>query len=233
MNYIDEQKEELEVLESIYPDELTIISDSHFTIRIGLDTQTDRKHTLLLDVRFPETYPETVPRLGIEYVEEEEEEEEYLDDSDDDGDEKFVSLAETMEFEREDYAALLARLDEEAELNVGMPSIFAIAALFKDEAEQLFQAKVDAAQKKYDDELIAKEKEEQKKFHGTKVTKESFGNWRKNFREEMKIDDQIRERFEKMHNGKMTGREIFEKGLAGDVDDELAELAELTTKLEV
>lgn len=233
MSCLEEQKEELEVLESIYPDELTILSDSHFTIRIGLDTQTDRSHTLLLDVRFPETYPETIPRLGVEYVEVEEEEEDYLDDSDDDGDEKFVSIADTMDFEREDYAFLLAKLNEEAELNVGMPSIFAIAALLKDEAEQLFQAKVDAAQKTYDDELIAKEKEEQKKFHGTKVTKQSFENWRKNFREEMKIDDQIRQRFEKMHNGKMTGREIFEKGLAGDVDDELTDLVELTTKLEV
>lgn len=233
MSYLEEQKEELEVLESIYPDELTLISDSHFTIKIGLDTQTDRSHTLLLDVRLPETYPEVVPRLGIEYVEEEEVEEEILDDSDDDQDEKYVSLAETMEFEREDYATLLAKLDEEAELNIGMPSIFAIAALLKDEAEQLFQAKVDAAQKTYDDELIAKEKEEQKKFHGTKVTKESFETWRKSFREEMKIDDQIRKRFEDMHNGKMTGREIFEKGLAGDVEDEMAELVELVTKLEV
>ncbi|WPK23169.1 hypothetical protein PUMCH_000396 [Australozyma saopauloensis] len=233
MDYQDEQKQELEVLESIYPDELEILSETHFTIRIGLDTQTDRRHGLLLDVRFPETYPEVVPKLGIEYLEEEDEEEVYDLDEDDDGDEKFVSLAETMIFEKPDFATLLSKLDEEAELNVGMPSIFAIAAILKDEAEILFQNKVDNAQKAYDEELLAKEKEEQKKFHGTEVTKESFSNWRKSFRQEMNIDKLIKERFEKMHNGKMTGREIFEKGLAGEADDDFPELAESTAKLEI
>lgn len=233
MDYKDEQKQELEVLESIYPDELEILSETHFTIRIALDTDTDRTHTLLLDVRLPETYPEVVPSLNVEVVEEEVEEEfsDLDDDGDDDG--KFVSLAETTEFEKDDRATLIARLNEEAELNVGMPSIFAIAAILKDEAELLFQRKVDAAQKAYDEDLLAKEKEEQKKFHGTKVTKDSFDNWRKEFRAEMKIDELIRTKFEKMHNGKMTGREIFEKGLAGDMDDDLMELADLTTKLEV
>lgn len=233
MDYKDEQKQELEVLESIYPDELEILSEAHFTIRVALDTETDRKHILLLDVRLPETYPEVVPSLNVEVVEEEIEET-YSDlDDDDDDDAKFVSLAETTEFEKEDRTILIARLNEEAELNVGMPSIFAIAAILKDEAELLFQRKVDAAQKAYDEELLAKEAEEQKKFHGTKVTKDSFENWRRIFRAEMKIDDLIREKLEKMHNGKMTGREIFEKGLAGDVDDDLVELTDLTTKLEV
>lgn len=234
MDHKEEQKQELEVLESIYPDELTILSDTHFTLHIALDTQTDRSHSLQLDVRFPETYPETVPRLSIEYIEIEDETVGYLDDDeDDDDDEKFVSLAETMQYEKEDLAVLQAKLDEEAELNIGMPSIFAIVALLKDEAELLFQNKVDTAQKAYDDELLAKEREEQKKFHGTKVTKESFLKWRSEFREEMKIDDLIRQRFEKMHNGKMTGREIFEKGLAGEMDDDLVELTDLTTKLEL
>ncbi|RKP32547.1 RWD-domain-containing protein [Metschnikowia bicuspidata] len=192
MDYKYEQQQELEVLQSIYPDELEIISETHFTIRIGLDTQTDRTHTLLLDVRFPETYPEVVPRLAIEVIDE-----------------------------------------EPTELNVGTPSIFAITAILKDEAELLFQTKVDAAQKAYDDQLLAKEAEEQKKFHGTKVTKESFEKWRKTFREEMKIDEQMKLRFEKLHNGKMTGRERFEKGLAGEADDDLGDLAEVAAKLEV
>lgn len=231
MDYKYEQQQELEVLQSIYPDELEIISETHFTIRIGLDTQTDRTHTLLLDVRFPETYPEVVPRLAIEVIDEEPvSEEEDLDEEDDT---KFVSLAETMDFDKTDLSTLLARLDEETELNVGTPSIFAITAILKDEAELLFQTKVDAAQKAYDDQLLAKEAEEQKKFHGTKVTKESFEKWRKTFREEMKIDEQMKLRFEKLHNGKMTGRERFEKGLAGEADDDLGDLAEVAAKLEV
>lgn len=233
MDYEDEQKQELEVLSSIYPDELTIISKKTFTIRIALDTQTDRGHVLVLGVKFPDQYPEVVPCLDIEWLPQYKEIEGNTDEEDNDDDEKFVSLSESINFEKEDLATLLARLDEEAELNIGMPSIFTIAAILKDEAELLFLRKVDAAQITYDKELLAREAEEQKKFHGTKVNKDLFEQWRKQFREEMKINEKNQELFEKMHNGKMTGREIFEKGLAGDVDDDLAELTELTAKIEV
>lgn len=228
----EEQAQEIEVLQSIYPDELTVISEKHFTIRIALETASDRKHALLLSVRYPDQYPEVVPQLDLHVAEEEVEDVEEDSDEDDD-DEKFVSLSEVIELERSDLAVLVGKLNEEAELNLGLPSVFGLAALLRDEAELLFQQKVDAAQKKYDAELLAREQEEQKKFHGTKVTKESFNEWRNSFRKEMKIEERDQERFEKMHNGKMTGREIFEKGLAGDENDDIAELADGVGKVEV
>lgn len=234
MDPLEEQQQEIEVLQSIYPDELDVISPTHFTILIALDTPSDRKHQALLDVKYPQNYPEEVPNLDIlTLIEDDEEVEGELDDDGDDEAEKFVSLSEQIEFEKLDLAQILSKLNEEAEINIGIPSIFALAAMLKDEAELLFQSKLDAAQAQYDKELLAREREEQKKFHGTKVTKESYTKWREGFRKEMRVDQRDSERFEKMHNGKMTGREIFEKGLAEESDEDLNEVADSIAKVAV
>lgn len=224
MDPLDEQQQEIEVLQSIYPDELELLSPSHFTISIALDAPSDRKHWALLEVRYPPNYPEEVPQLDVLTLVEEDDDSEL--ELDLDGEEKFVSLSEQIEFDKQDISTLVSKLNEEAELNLGMPSIFALAALLKDEAELLFQSKLDAAQAKYDRELLAREAEEQKKFHGTKVTKELYAEWRQQFRSEMEIEKKDAQRFAKMHNGKMTGREIFEKGLAVEADDDVADLAD-------
>lgn len=229
MDPLEEQAQEIEVLQSIYPDELEILSPSNFSILVALETASDRNHSVVLSVGYPPQYPEEIPRLDIKAIREEEEDH---SDSDDDDDEKFVPLADTIEFEKADVALLLERLTAEAELNLGMPSVFALVALLKDEAEAMFQSKVDHAQKQYDQELLAREAEEQKKFHGTAVTKASFTEWRNKFREEMQLELKDKKRFDAMHNGKMTGREIFENGLAG-VDDDDEDLADAVARVEV
>jgi hypothetical protein len=224
----EEQQLELEVLESIYPDELTKYSPTHFSIKLSLDTPSNRKHRLLLDVRYPAEYPEVVPELDI--IIPEEEEEEISDDESDDENENetklMLNLSETIEFESQDINQLVSKLIEEADLQVGMPSVFALATQLKDEAEFLFQNKLEQTQKKYDADSLAKEMEEQKKFHGTKVTKDSWNEWRTKFREEMKVAEKDLENFNKMHNGKLSGKEIFEKGLAGDDEDILNDITD-------
>lgn len=231
MDPLEEQQLEIEVLESIYPDELQKYSDTHFSIKLTLDTPTNRKHRVLLDVKYPAEYPEVIPELDVIIPEEEEEEEEELDDDDDDSDNDadtnlMLNLSETVFFEREDLSQLVDKLIEEANIQIGIPSVFALASQLKEEAEILFQNKVDQAQKKYDEESLAREMEDQKKFHGTKVTKDSWNEWRSGFRKEMKVEETDLDNFNKMHNGKLSGREIFEKGLAGDDDDVVGEVAE-------
>lgn len=225
----EEQQLELEVLESIYPDELTKYSPTHFSIKLSLDTPSERKHRLLLDVKYPAEYPEVVPDLNI-IIPEEEEEEEISDEASDEENENetklMLNLSETIEFDSNDVDQLVSKLIEEANLQVGMPSVFALTTQLKDEAEILFQNKLEQTQKKYDEDSLAREMEEQKKFHGTKVTKESWNEWRNKFREEMKIAERDLENFNKMHNGKLSGREIFEKGLAGDDEDILNDITD-------
>ncbi|KAG7883739.1 hypothetical protein KL938_002324 [Ogataea parapolymorpha] len=207
MDYLEEQKQEIEILQSIYPDELEIVSDTEFRVSLLLDTNTDRKHTLILTVKYPETYPEVVPQLRIEQEH-------------DEAPESTLNISETVEFDRDDLLDLLDFVNQNAEENVGMPSIFTLTSLLKEHAETLFQEKVTALEKKYEEERRAREYEEHKKFSGTKVTKENFAQWRLKFRAEMGIDARLNERFKQVHQGRLTGKEIFEKGLEQE-DEEL------------
>ncbi len=236
MDYKEEQQQEIENLQSIYPDELEVVSENEYTITLLLDTVSERKHRVILHVKYPETYPEVVPDLELENDEIEEAEDDYEDDEEEeeDNDEpKLVLISEQVELDQDDLDEIKSNLMQEAEDQIGIPSVFALASSLKDQAEQVFENKVNAKQKQYDDALLAKEREEQKKFSGTKVTVESFNSWRLKFRAEMGINDRIEKRRQMLHRGKLSGKEIFEKGLAGD-DETLEELGgDVATKLVV
>ncbi|KAI3406529.2 GIR2 [Candida oxycetoniae] len=234
MDPVEEQAQEIEILQSIYPDELEFLNDSQtqFQIRVDLDLQSDRKHSFYLIVKYPATYPEVTPNLSIEIAAQQGDEEEEVsqqqhanlsDGDESDEDSKNIQLAlhmaETIDFTKEDLNKLLGKLNDEAQVNIGMPSIFTLVSVLKDEAECLFQQKLDFANQQFERKRKELEKIEQKKFQGTKVTKESWLEWRNKFREEMRFDKiDERKKFE-MHGGRLTGKEIFERGLAGNEDD--------------
>lgn len=234
MDYKEEQLQEIEILQSIYPDELETTSETQYTITLLLDTPSERKHRVILHVKYPETYPEVAPDLELENAEVEEPENEYEDDGEDDEEDddepKLVLISEQIELDDDDLDKIKNALIEEAEDQIGIPSVFALASSLKDQAEQAFENKLNKKQKEYDDALLAKEREEQKKFTGTKVTTESFNQWRDKFRTEMGIKDRIEKRRQMLHRGKLSGKEIFEKGLAGD-DETLEELSGDVSKL--
>lgn len=248
MDPLEEQKQELEILQSIYPDELTILTPTRFQINILLDTESKRRHAVLLDVTYAEQYPETVPILNIiegtvddedeESDEESDEEGNYDDDNGQTLSKKLLTLIETIKLDKEDYSELLRKLNEEAEFNVGMPSVFSLASSLKDHAETAFTDKFNAEEKKIQDAIEAIEREEQKKFTGTKVTPASFEEWRVKFRKELGIDKRLDERYANVHNGRLTGKQIFEEGLASgeeleDTNDgNEVDMSQLKKKLE-
>ncbi|CAH2445986.1 hypothetical protein PP7435_CHR1-0271 [Komagataella phaffii CBS 7435] len=218
MDYKEEQTQEIEILESIYPDELERISDTEFTISLLLETASERKHRLSLHVTYPETYPEVTPDLKVS-----------VDDS---FDAEEGGESDDEESSSEEQVKLEFRLIDEAYDNIGIPSIFSLTSTLKDAAETLFQEKLNKATKEHEEELLKIEREEQKKFRGTPVTVESFNAWRLRFRKELGLDEKQKKRLEKLHNGKLTGKEIFERGLAGgdDVDEVTESVAQLTTE---
>jgi hypothetical protein len=220
MDCKEEQQQELEILQSIYPDELKLLDETHYNIALRLETSSERTHILTLHVTYPDEYPEVVPELDIDVDIEEPELEYEEEDSDEEAqDNKPVIISELVEFYQSDIQEFIQKLNGEAEEQIGMPSVFALCSSLKDMAEQRFEDKCETMQKKHDEELLVKEREEQKKFYGTKVTKESYEEWRLNFRKEMGIDERIELRKKQYHKGKLTGKEIFEKGLAGDEDE--------------
>ncbi|KAI9862847.1 MAG: hypothetical protein M1824_000977 [Vezdaea acicularis] len=210
----EEQKEEREVLDSIYTDEITDISDTAFTISIKLDTinadgDTSDPPTILLHVSYPEAYPDEAPEIDIS-APQDEPSHPYLDVS-------------------SDKARILEELAPVIEENMGMAMVFTLVSTIKEAAEQIVserQASVRAEQ----EEVIARaEQEENKKFHGTPVTKETFLEWRNAFMIELQEDAQKRKEEKELddkkkriakEDKKMTGRELWEKGLVGKVEED-------------
>ncbi len=130
---------------------------------------------------------------------------------------------------QEDKSRLLGALQPIIEENMGMAMVFTLFSTLKDSAELLISERQYAVQALKDVEAAKSEEEENKKFHGTAVTRESFLAWRANFRNEMDDEEQRwreeKETEDKKKRGpkeekKMTGRELWEKGLVGKVEED-------------
>jgi hypothetical protein len=209
----EEQLEEKEVLASIFPDEIIDVSETEYRVSIVLDVTSDEDEeteppTILLTVQYPENYPDEAPRLDIsappnatKYP--------YLDI-------------------QEDKARLLASLSDTIEENLGMAMVFSLVSTLKDGAELLIQERKAAVQAVRDFEAQKAEEEENRKFHGTAVTRETFLAWREKFRKEMAEEEQRKQEEKEADDKKkrikeekrLTGKELWQQGLAGKGDDD-------------
>jgi hypothetical protein len=249
----EEQTEEREVLDSIFPEEITgpsspspisqrnqshshasntDISETEYRVAIQLEvTQDDEESpeeppTLILSVSYPEDYPDVAPRLDLSAPPN--------------------AHKHTHLDIQEDKTRLLDGLTATIEENLGMAMVFTLVTTLKDEAELLIAERQQAVQAQKDMQAAEAEAEENRKFEGTKVTIETYLEWSRRFKEEMaeekrKAEEQ-REAEEKKKKGakeekKMTGRELWESGIATrafvDEDDDGADILEAVKKLKV
>ncbi|KIW06661.1 uncharacterized protein PV09_02367 [Verruconis gallopava] len=212
---LDEQKEEREVLESIFPDEITDISETEFRVSIQLDVASEYGEniegpTLLLKVEYPPDYPDEAPRLDI-LAPPNAPKHQYFD-------------------VQEDKAKLLSSLEPTIEENMGMAMVFTLVSSLKDAAELLISERQKAARTLKEAEAAKAEEEENRKFHGTPVTRETFLAWRAKFKQEMAEEERRRreeleaEELKKRKGVKeevrLTGRQLWERGLAGKAGEE-------------
>ncbi|UNI14979.1 Protein gir2 [Purpureocillium takamizusanense] len=215
----EDQVEEREVLESIFPDEITDISETEYRISVTLDPpdgvpgqeEEDEPPQFFLQVRYPADYPDSAPHLDMIAP---------------------PNAAPHPDFSvADDREQLLAGLGDTIQENLGMAMVFTLVSALKEAAEQLIQDRRDAAAKVKEEELLAAEREENKKFHGTPVTPETFLKWREDFLREMAEKEQREEeeRLAELKRArvkepvKLTGRQLWERGLAGKVDEEADE----------
>lgn len=157
---------------------------------------------MLLTVRYPEDYPDKAPNLDL------------FPDEDTDP-HPLINVSD-------DKTELLATLDPVIEENLGMAMVFTLVSTLKEEAEQLVARRREAAARAHDELVAAAEREENKKFHGTPVNRETFLSWREGFLREMEEEERLREeeRLADMKKArikepiKLTGRQLWERGLA-------------------
>jgi len=233
----EEQIEEREVLDSIFPDEITGISASlfirkhaarpapltklvtadisehEFRISITIDIPDDEEESpvMVLTVRYPEDYPDKAPHLELAAA---------------------PGIAPHTHLNlASDKTQLLEGLQATIEENLGMAMVFTLVSTLKDAAEQLVQDRKEAAATVHEEALLEAEREENKKFHGTPVNRETFLAWRESFMKEME-EVRIREEEEKAAEMKkarikeparLTGRQLWERGLAGASAEEEGE----------
>jgi len=243
----EEQIEEREVLDSIFPEEIqgkpnslcgeathitraflpkllygrkftnssTDISETEYRISCLLDITNDEGDeseppTILLQVKYPEAYPEEPPILD-------------LLPPPNAPIHPYFSVSS-------DKQKLLDGLSDTIEENMGMAMIFTLYSILKDNAESLIGERQAAARHEQEQKRLAAEAEENKKFHGTPVTPETFKIWREGFRKEMeevrsKQDDEDEAAEKKKNRGKdavipLTGKQLWERGLAGKIEDD-------------
>lgn len=167
---------------------------------------------MLLQVSYPEAYPDVAPNLEI-LAPPNAPKHPHLD-------------------VQEDRAYLLEALQPSIEENMGMAMIFTLVSTLKETAENLISERVAAAEAEREREILKAEEEENRKFQGTPVTRETFLEWRERFRKEMEEEEQ-RKREEKEAEEKkkkpsareeprLTGKQLWERGLVGkgDYDEE-------------
>jgi len=215
---LDEQREEREVLESIFPTEITDTSDTAYRISITLDLPThaaledEEPPILLLNISYPESYPDVAPHLDITAPP---------------NASKHALLDVSL-----DKVQLLDALRETIEESLGMAMVFTLVSTLKDAAELLMADRV-----RQEQEIVAvaarqKEEEENRRFHGERVTREKFLAWRDRFFKEAEEKERAKKEEEdgemkvkrtKVEEKRLTGRQLWERGLVGKGEDVIEE----------
>ncbi|EEH40799.2 hypothetical protein PAAG_02775 [Paracoccidioides lutzii Pb01] len=226
---IGEQQEERETLKSIFPNEITDISDTAYRISITLDVANAagddddaEPPVLILQVSYPPQYPDVAPDLELFST---------------------PNAPKHPHFDiQEDRDRLLESLQTTIEENMGMAMIFSLVDMLKEGAELLISERQAAVRALKEMEAAKAEEEENRKFHGPGVTRESFLEWRSRFQKEIEeLERRTREEREAEDKKKksaakeekrLTGKELWERGLAGKVDYDEDDLDSLPTDME-
>lgn len=164
---------------------------------------------LLLQISYPAEYPDVAPELDISAPHN-------------------APKHPRLDIQ-EDKAQLLEALQPTIEENMGMAMVFTLVSFLKESAELLMAERANAVQAQKEVEAAKAEEEENRKFQGTAVTPQSFLEWRERFRNEMEEEEQKRKEEKEAEDRKakkpiakeekkLTGKQLWEGGLAGKGD---------------
>jgi len=195
-DYAEEQRNELEAIESIYEDSFTVLSEkpTSFTITVTSDAgENNEMVEATLKFTYVEKYPDEPPLWEIDS-------QENLEDSD-----------------AED---ILTFLQQQAEENLGMVMIFTLVSAVQEKLNEI----VDQKKNRREEEAKRKEREaeeaEKVLFQGTVVTIENFLAWKAKFELEMfELKRKKQKEEEQSGKNKLTGKQLFETDHNLDTSD--------------
>ncbi|KAJ2802861.1 Protein gir2 [Coemansia guatemalensis] len=212
-HYKDEQNNEIEILQSIYPSEFTEHStDPHkFSLKIPIEEEDIRPCTLILGVEYTAHYPDELPEFTIELVD----------------DDTLPAAGETdAVLESKDLTDIHSKLQTMYESNLGMAMVFGMATDLKEIAGQLLADKTKELKRQKDARLQKEIEADRAKFVGTLVTRENFLQWKERFQAEMALKNATladssaedskssaarRLGTKAAAGGRLTGRQLFEQ----------------------
>ncbi|CCA73824.1 related to RWD domain-containing protein-Laccaria bicolor [Serendipita indica DSM 11827] len=196
--------EEFEVLESIYPDEMTKISDRQVSILVEPEEPVSglSDFKLVINVTYPPEYPDVYPEVSLEPSEE----------------------SQAGELTSEEESKLLKSLEETGNENIGMAMTFTLVSHLREQLSSILQERAEKIKREEMEKERRAIEEEEARTRGTPVTKESFLKWRAAFTaeqaEKKRKEDEERmkgwtpkEREEaKRIAARLSGRQLFERG---------------------
>ncbi|KAI0336428.1 RWD-domain-containing protein [Cubamyces sp. BRFM 1775] len=200
--------EEFEVLESIYPTELTKISEREISITIEPDDPVEGVEplALALNVEYTDGYPDVLPNFSLEATE--------------------------GELDQSEVDHLHDELRKVGEENLGMAMTFTLVTHLR---ERLSALQRDREERKRQEEAEKERRAleaEEARTRGTPVTVESFKAWKAKFDKEMAekrareeeekmkgLSPKEREEYKKMHT-RLSGRQLFERDRTLGIQDE-------------
>ena len=210
------------------------ISDTAYRIAIDLDISSHDDEdgdlpTIILNVSYPAAYPDIAPDLDLSAP-------------------PNGPRHPLLDISK-DKIRLLESLNSTIEESLGMAMIFTLVSTLKESAETLIAERQRQTQSVKDVEAARVEEEENRKFHGTAVTRQSFLKWREEFRtteaereKKEREDKELEERKKRGGKGdekRLTGKQLWERGLVGKIEDEQSEgedvdgIVASTTRLQI
>ncbi|KAI0374787.1 RWD-domain-containing protein [Pilatotrama ljubarskyi] len=204
--------EEFEVLESIYPTELTKLSEREIRIEVEPDDPVDGVEplALTLDVEYTDDYPDALPKFTLE--------------------------ATQGELDEAEINHLHDELQKVGEENLGMAMTFTLVTHLRERLSGLMREREERKRREEEEKERRALEAEEARTRGTPVTVESFKAWKIKFEKEMAakrareeeeklkgMSPKEREEYKKMQT-RLSGRQLFERDRTlGTLDEDVGD----------